>query len=310
MLISIVIPVYNRAELMKATLDSVKAQTHRPIHLVLVDNNSTDNTLQVLENFKLKNETQDFKIDVIEEKRQGASIARNSGAKLVNSEWLMFFDSDDTMDDCLVEKYVEKIRQNEVDLVCTAASYEYMGKTIKSYLAYDNLLVNHIFHGCLSTVRYIVKRSLFEQVSGWNEELSYWDDWELGIRLLLQNPSVTVLDSGIYVHVNVHNNSITGNLYSERNKEVVKTLLAVQNIISESNHKRCKRLLRFLQYRKVLLAGLYKQEGRSDLAHEMWREVSEELKNNTLLKCFYWLMYKYVSWGGRGSQRVVKHLVK
>ena len=108
MLVSIVIPVYNRAEMVKATLESVRRQTHRPLHLVLVDNNSSDDSLQVLQDFKEKNETPDFKIDVLEEKKQGASIARNTGATVARADWLMFFDSDDTMDDCLVAEYVKK----------------------------------------------------------------------------------------------------------------------------------------------------------------------------------------------------------
>ena len=51
MLFTIIIPVYNREALVQRTLDSVLAQTHRPLQLVLVDNCSTDGTLQVLQQF-------------------------------------------------------------------------------------------------------------------------------------------------------------------------------------------------------------------------------------------------------------------
>lgn len=310
--ISIIIPVYNRAEMVKATLDSVKAQTHRPLHLVLVDNNSTDNTLQVLQDFKKENETPDFAIDVIEETTPGACAARNTGAKLVNSEWLMFFDSDDTMDDCLVAEYVRKIQEckGDVDVVVTNLDFNKNGHIFHVHFARKDFLINHIFHAGLSTQRYIIRKSVFEQSGGWNETVKCWNDWELGIRILLQNPRVAVLDSGIYVHVTVHDDSITGANYSQNHERREHAITTAISAVEQSKYGQKERLLKFLQYRKVLLAGLYKQEGRSDLAHEMWSEVSEELKPNTLLKCFYWLMYKYVGWGGRGSQRVVKHLVR
>lgn len=310
MLVSIVIPVYNRAEMVKATLESVKRQTHRPIQLVLVDNNSSDNTRQVLQRFKEENETPDFSIDVLEEKRQGASIARNTGVAVARAEWLMFFDSDDTMDDCLVAKYVEKIKQNDVELVYTTACYDYKGKNIRSYLAYDNLLVNHIFHGCLSTVRYIVKKIFFIHSGGWNNGLSYWDDWELGIRLLLLSPKLDLVDDGVYVHVNVQDDSITGTLYSEKASEAENAINQSILAISKSDYSYKGRLWKYLVYRKILLAGLYMQEGQKELSKNLFAEVCCDLKGRKWLKMFYWLMYKYVSFGGRGSQRVVKYLVR
>ena len=310
MLVSIVIPVYNRAEMVKDTLESVRRQTHRPIQLILVDNNSSDNTLQVLYDFKAKNETSDFLIDVLEEKRQGASVARNTGSKQAKAEWLMFFDSDDTMDDCLVSKYVEKIKQEEVDLVITTIEYIYKNKKIRSFLAYDNYLPNHIFHTCLSTERYIVRKYLFECAGGWNESLSYWDDWELGIRILLQEPRISVVDDGVYVHVHVHSESITGESYSEKNELAKGVLECAVDLIEQSNHDRKGQFLKYLIYKKVLLAGLYMQEGQKKLSKELFGEVCRELRGQMWLKVFYWLMYKYVCLGGRGSQRIVKHLVK
>ena len=310
MLVSIVIPVYNRAEMVKDTLESVRRQTHRPIQLILVDNNSSDNTLQVLYDFKAKNETSDFLIDVLEEKRQGASVARNTGSKQAKAEWLMFFDSDDTMDDCLVSKYVEKIKQEEADLVITTIEYIYKNKKIRSFLAYDNYLPNQIFHTCLSTQRYIVRKSLFKSAGGWNESLSYWDDWELGIRILLQEPRISVVDDGVYVHVHVHSESITGESYSEKNELAKGVLECVVDLIEQSNHDRKEQFLKYLIYKKVLLAGLYMQEGQKKLSKELFGEVCRELRGQMWLKVFYWLMYKYVCLGGRGSQRIVKHLVK
>ena len=58
-LVSIIIPVYNRAGIVGRTLQSVAAQSYRPLELILVDNNSTDNTLEVLNGFKSRHESPD-----------------------------------------------------------------------------------------------------------------------------------------------------------------------------------------------------------------------------------------------------------
>ena len=68
--VTIIIPVYNRATVVGATLQSVVDQTHRPLQVVLVDNDSTDDTMQVLETFKREHPGADMSI-VITSESQG-----------------------------------------------------------------------------------------------------------------------------------------------------------------------------------------------------------------------------------------------
>ena len=88
--ITIIIPVYNRAGIVGPTLDAVAAQTWRPLNVILVDNASTDNTLQVLNQWKKSVERPDFKVEVIEERTPGASAARNAGLRRATTRWTMF----------------------------------------------------------------------------------------------------------------------------------------------------------------------------------------------------------------------------
>ena len=89
--ITIIIPVYNRAEVVKATLDSVAMQLYRPIDVILVDNNSSDNTLEVLNEWKQAVESDDFRVKVLSESNPGATAARNRGLKEVTTPYTMFF---------------------------------------------------------------------------------------------------------------------------------------------------------------------------------------------------------------------------
>ena len=310
MLISIVIPVYNRAEMVKATLDSVVRQTHRPIQLVLVDNNSTDDTYKVLQDFKQEYESQDFAVEVLRESIFGACAARNAGGKVAKGEWIMFFDSDDTMDACLVAKYVAKIKeQPNADIITTNVDMVKDGKHFSVNFAKQDFMVNHIFHSCLSTQRYIARKSLIEAVGGWNNDVKCWNDWELGIRLLLASPNVSVLDDGVYVHINVHGETITGNSYSDNHERREHAINVALEAVEKSGYAHKKRVKRLLKIRRFVLAGLYRKERNNSLAQEYYTKAYEGLNGDKLLCFLAPVVYRYVGCGGRGVDRLLRILI-
>ena len=120
--VTIIIPVYNRADVVQATLDSVVAQTHRPLQLVLVDNCSTDNTLQVLETFRKEHPS--LNVVITQEQHHTAGAARNRGFEQATGEWVLFFDSDDQMEPGLVASYyLENTGAGAAIVLCAAACY-------------------------------------------------------------------------------------------------------------------------------------------------------------------------------------------
>ena len=302
--------MYNRAEMVKTTLDSVVRQTHRPIQLVLVDNNSTDDTYKVLQGFKQEYESQDFAVEVLRESISGACAARNAGGKVAKSEWIMFFDSDDTMDSCLVEKYVAKIKeQPKADIITTNVDMVKDGKHFSVNFAKQDFMVNHIFHSCLSTQRYIARKSLIEAVGGWNNDVKCWNDWELGIRLLLASPNVSVLDDGVYVHINVHGETITGNSYSDNHERREHAINVALEAVEKSGYAHKKRVKRLLKIRRFVLAGLYRKERNNSLAQEYYTKAYEGLNGDKLLCFLAPVVYRYVGCGGRGVDRLLRILI-
>lgn len=123
MLFTIIIPVYNRAEKVKPTLASVLAQTYRPLQVVLVDNDSSDDSLSVLQEFQAQHSADGFEVVVAQESHHTASATRNRGFAEAKGDWVLFFDSDDTMRPTLVESYRNAITQHggALDLVATKA---------------------------------------------------------------------------------------------------------------------------------------------------------------------------------------------
>ena len=104
-LVSIVIPLYNRAELIAETLQSVLMQFYQNWECIVVDDGSTDNSFQVIKSLFEK----DNRIKVYERNREpkGASTCRNIGIEKSNGEYIIFLDSDDLLDsDSLVSFFI------------------------------------------------------------------------------------------------------------------------------------------------------------------------------------------------------------
>ena len=95
MKISLIIPTYNRANLIENTLLSVFNQTIKVDEIIVVDDGSTDNTKQILEQYDIK---------YIFQENQGVSSARNTGIKRAKNEWICFLDSDDIWEHNKIEK--------------------------------------------------------------------------------------------------------------------------------------------------------------------------------------------------------------
>ena len=103
MKISIIIPSYNRSGIICKTLDSILAQTFQDWECLVVDDHSTDNTWEVIDAYTARDAR--FKY-ILNERKNGAQGARNTGLYKCQTEWVFFFDSDNQLHpDCLHELF-------------------------------------------------------------------------------------------------------------------------------------------------------------------------------------------------------------
>lgn len=90
-MISIIIPVYNSESFLDECIESILCQTYQDFELIMVDDGSTDNSLEILQRW----ESKDNRIKLIVQNNAGASSARNRGMENAQGEWIVFVDSDD-----------------------------------------------------------------------------------------------------------------------------------------------------------------------------------------------------------------------
>lgn len=304
-LITIVIPVHNRADLIERTLDSIYNQDIRPISLILVDNNSSDNSMPVMEQWKRAHQSADFDITITSENaKQSAPAARNKGLELVKTPYVMFFDSDDTMRPSHVRRAAQAFRDDpELDIAGWDILFHSAdGKTAVRPFADRDPLFRHTFNATLSTLRYAASVSLIRAVGGWNEAALGWDDYELGMRLLERNPKMLRLGDEITVDVFETKVSITGSDYASRHNQWEDVLDLSGKLFRKNNWN-----TNWIDLRRIILAALYAREGSS----ESTRLLNETLKSarHTHKKALYRLAYIYTRYGGRGVHLILKRFL-
>lgn len=299
---SIVVPVYNRATLIVRTLESIYAQTYRPLRLIVVDNASTDSTASVVEKWGAEKSDDDFSLTLVNDPVAGAAHARNTGLARVNTPWMCFFDSDDCMRPGLVEEVMKTVAA-EPTLEIIGWPMVYHGLNGRQRLFPNrrgNDLLNHIIHCTFCTDRFAVRTDFIRSSGCWNSRLKGWDDWELGIRMLLRSPRIKFLSSPL-VDYYATEDSLTGLDYSGRAGVWEEALRYATEAISRSRRSDKGRLLRFMRFRECALAGFYGRENRKDLALPLIEEVKHDRSLSPLHRRILKLAYRMHSRGMRGS---------
>lgn len=117
--VSIIVPVYNCEKYLNACVSSLLLQTEKDIEVILVNDGSTDNSGNICERFRL-----DFdNVNVIHQRNQGVSKARNTGMQIANGKYTTFVDSDDYVDKEYIEKLLSVAQSNNYDLVSCGGTF-------------------------------------------------------------------------------------------------------------------------------------------------------------------------------------------
>ena len=111
--VSVIVPVYNNEKFLKKCLDSIANQTLDEIEIICIDDGSSDNSLEILNIYKLKDE----RFRIITQKNSGAAIARNNGLKIVRGDFVAFVDSDDWFELNALELLYNNAVSNGAELV-------------------------------------------------------------------------------------------------------------------------------------------------------------------------------------------------
>jgi glycosyltransferase involved in cell wall biosynthesis len=210
--VDVVIPAYNASRFIAETIQSVFAQTYLPRKIIVVDDGSTDNTVEIIKSFESE------LIELISIENGGVSRARNIGIKASDADYIAFLDADDIWEPSKLEAQLRQLRRKPEAGVCYAGSQliDDAGVEIENAIGVpyvrgqvfeDIVYYERPMYGSASSV--IAARDILFQTNLFDETMQFSEDVDLWAHLA----SVTEFEyvSQPYVKIRVHSSSATRN---------------------------------------------------------------------------------------------------
>lgn len=226
--VTVIIATYNAIAYLPSTVDSVIQQTFTDFEVLIVDDGSTDETVEWVSKLV------DPRVRLISQANQGVAVARNQGIMGAQGEYVAFLDADDLWEPTKLEKQVKCLEENpQVGLVNTSiVNIDEQGKplgavnapdvegNVLKYIVEENLIL------CGSAP--MVRRSCLEAVQGFDQKLMSAEDWDLWIRLAARYDFAVVREPLVLYrqHLNSKSNNIERHL-KHRLKVIDKTFETV-----------------------------------------------------------------------------------
>jgi len=237
-LISIIVPVYNVENFLKRCIVSIVEQTYQNIEIILVNDGSTDNSLNIIKDFQTKHSN----IILINQKNKGLSGARNSGIQKAQGEYIIFVDSDDTIEKILIEDCLSYAYKNNSDIVVYGytkrnedmsiiAHSKLNNQSFSKHLAFSNLLRLDISPMACNK---LIKTSLFQDNNILFPLSKLHEDVGTTYKLFWYTEKVSTLSQSYYNWIN-RDTSITSTISFKHINHIIELLLEKKHFLMEKN---------------------------------------------------------------------------
>lgn len=280
-LISIIVPVYNKEQYLKACVDSLVGQTYSNLEIILVDDESTDNSGRICDEYAKQNEN----VLVIHKPNGGPSSAWKAGFKSSHGEYVSFVDSDDYVDTNMIEEMVEQLSGDSKQIITSdyvitkddgSESYVYQKLSPGEYLRENitNNLIKEFLGNEHRTISFsrcmkLISRKLIEDNFDYcDERVLMGDDSTIILPCLIDANRILVMDHKVYYHYRYINDSIV-HRYDvkafENNKIYYEAIKAMLLDKFKNDEAVCKEMILSLNREEVfLLLLLVKNEVRGN----------------------------------------------
>jgi glycosyltransferase involved in cell wall biosynthesis len=261
--ISVVIPTYNRWNLLNRALSSVVNQTY-PAHQIIVVDDGSDESLSN----SLRNSFPS--VQFLRQKNKGVASARNLGIKQSTGEWIALLDSDDEWEPIKLEKQLAFLKKSpELQTIHTGERWIRNGNEVtppayldkSSHLLWERSLRHCLI--CPSSV--LIHRSLFETVGHFDEKLTVCEDYDFWLRLLLEEV-VGLVDEKLVIKHGGHDDQLSTTTWGMDRFRV----MALQKILNNpllSNDRRIK-VIQVLHEKCGILAQGAEKRGKLEEAQK------------------------------------------
>ena len=225
-LVSVVIPVYNSEQYITECIDSALTQTYQNIEIIIVDDGSTDNTVNIISEYN--NEL----IKLFHQKNTGSGAARNHGIEQASGTWIAFLDADDIWLPDKLQKQLEHCSDldwSHTDLYLHGDVYPRHTKTTELTPKHSGfILKNLLVENSIGTSSVIIKKEILQKLGAFNTDLRALQDWDLWLRVAAEN-QICYVDEPL-VYYRVHSSSVSRNV----RKTLPYHLNLIKNVFSQN----------------------------------------------------------------------------
>ena len=245
---SVIIPLYNKAPYIAKAIESVLGQTYRDFEVIVIDDGSTDQSLEVAKTFENKSNT------IISQPNSGVSTARNNGVKLAKHPYICFLDADDWWHPTFLEEmkrlitdfpdagiygsgyYIVKNGQERIAPIGVPQGFE------RGIIDYCEVYAKTLCMP-LTSISVVIPKHIFDEEKGFKSQLKFGEDFDLWIRIALKHKVILVNKPLAYYNqdVDVNNRGVAVHkIYSPVNHFIFNLDYLYD---SEKNNHRLKILL-------------------------------------------------------------------
>ena len=261
--LSVIIPVYNAAEYIPIAVDSILSQKGVSTEIIVVNDGSTDKTMDVLESYKSH-------VNIFSIPHSGASEARNFGLRKASGEFVMFLDADDFLiDNTICQTCIEKINWEQLDMVLFP--YQYLNNKTRKYgdvQSYNKSLEditdgNQLFYEMIRSGIFpaspcfkVIKREILLSNQLFFKGQIIAEDVEWFVRLIICINRFGLLNKPAYIYRKFVPDSVTFSMSVEKCRHfldmIIESLNSIRNV---NNHRMKEALYGSMAYEYSILMG-------------------------------------------------------
>lgn len=293
-LITVAIALYNNSKYVERCIASVLDQTYKYIEIIIVDDGSTDDSLQRIDKYKI-----DKRINIINKKNEGLSSSRQLALEHANGEYICFIDADDYLKNDYIEKLYKRIEDECAD-ICVCGTYfinesgHELQKLSKSY-SYTEVVETKMITDDDLYKNYCYYLNLYFMSDSWDKmyKISFFKktkvrfelpkgnngtDLAFNHKILLYNPKVTTIKEKEYYHVIYSQSAV-----HRKHKDLCSSMtIIMQQIIDECVKKNCFFMMKeqlshlYMEFCRMILQDVYNEQGNISEKKRIFKEICKK----------------------------------
>ncbi len=201
-MVSIIVPVYGVEKYLKECIESLIKQTYDHIEIMLIDDESKDNSAQICDTYAKI----DKRIHVMHKENGGAASARNAGLKMISGEYICFVDGDDSVKLNYIEKLVWLIEKYNADIAVCSYYYQYKDELVENINSYKEQVIAQVLYlkqfltdwTCGLIWNKIFKREVLNNI--FFQEGHKIDDEFFTYKTVMQSKKIALFDEPLYYY--------------------------------------------------------------------------------------------------------------